>query len=84
MGNIIYWIIVGFIAGAVAKFLMPGKDPGGFIITILLGIAGSIVGGYVGKMVGIAGSGIVGSLLVATGGAVLLLILYRFIVKRKG
>ncbi|NJL77352.1 MAG: GlsB/YeaQ/YmgE family stress response membrane protein [Saprospiraceae bacterium] len=62
---------------------MPGKDPGGFIITILLGIAGSIVGGYAGNMIGITGKGLVGSLLIATGGAVLLLILYRFIVRRK-
>lgn len=83
MGNLIYWIIVGFIAGGLAKFLMPGKDPGGFIITILLGVAGSIVGGYAGNMIGVSGNGLVGSLLIATGGAVLLLILYRFIVRRK-
>lgn len=83
MGNLTYWIIVGFIAGGLAKFLMPGKDPGGFIITILLGVAGSIVGGYAGNMIGVSGNGLVGSLLIATGGAVLLLILYRFIVRRK-
>ena len=83
MGNLIYWIIVGFIAGGLAKFLMPGKDPGGFIITILLGVAGSIVGGYAGNMIGVSVNGLVGSLLIATGGAVLLLILYRFIVRRK-
>lgn len=79
--TIIYWIIIGFIAGGLAKFLMPGKDPGGLIITILLGIAGSVVGGYVGKAVGIAGSGLLGSILVATGGAFLLLLLYRLLFK---
>jgi uncharacterized membrane protein YeaQ/YmgE (transglycosylase-associated protein family) len=81
MTNIIYFIIIGFIAGGLAKFLMPGKDPGGLIITILLGIAGSVVGGYVGKIVGIAGNGLLGSIIVATGGAFLLLLLYRLLFK---
>ncbi len=81
MTNIIYFIIIGFIAGGLAKFLMPGKDPGGLIITILLGIAGSVVGGYVGKMIGIAGSGLLGSIIIATGGAFLLLLLYRVLFK---
>ena len=48
MGNLIYWILLGLAAGALAKFLMPGKDPGGWIITILLGIGGSVVGGFLG------------------------------------
>ncbi len=77
--SIIYWIILGFVAGGIAKFLMPGKDPGGLIITILLGIAGSVIGGYLGGMLGIAGNGMLGSLIIATVGAVLLLLLYRFI-----
>ncbi|MEM9991345.1 MAG: GlsB/YeaQ/YmgE family stress response membrane protein [Bacteroidota bacterium] len=77
----LYMILIGLLAGALAKFLMPGKDPGGMIITILLGIAGSVVGGYVGRMVGIVGNGLLGELLVATGGAVLLLFLYRMIKK---
>lgn len=81
--SIIYWIILGFVAGGIAKFLMPGKDPGGLIITILLGVAGSVVGGYVGSMIGIAGDGILGSLIIATAGAVLLLILYRLIRGKK-
>ena len=75
----LYMILIGLAAGALAKFLMPGKDPGGTIITILLGIAGSVVGGYVGSMIGITGEGMLGELLVATGGAVILLFLYRMI-----
>jgi uncharacterized membrane protein YeaQ/YmgE (transglycosylase-associated protein family) len=75
------WIVMGLIVGVLAKFLMPGKDPGGLIVTILLGIAGAFVGGYVGSVLGL---GTVtgfnsGSLLIAIGGAVLLLILYRVI-----
>ena len=79
--GILSWIVMGLIVGVLAKFLMPGKDPGGFIVTILLGIAGAFVGGYVGSVLGL---GTVtgfngGSLLIAIGGAVLLLILYRVI-----
>lgn len=79
----IYMILIGFAAGALAKFLMPGKDPGGMIITILLGIAGSVVGGYLGGMLGIAGNGLLGQLIISTGGAFVLLLLYRFIFKKK-
>lgn len=78
----IYMILIGFAAGALAKFLMPGKDPGGMIITILLGIAGSVVGGYLGGMVGIGGNGLLGQLIISTGGAFVLLLLYRFIKKK--
>jgi uncharacterized membrane protein YeaQ/YmgE (transglycosylase-associated protein family) len=79
--GILSWIVMGLIVGVLAKFLMPGKDPGGLIVTILLGIAGAFVGGYVGSVLGlgtVTGFNI-GSLLVAIGGAVLLLILYRVI-----
>ncbi len=79
----IYMIIIGFAAGALAKFLMPGKDPGGMIITILLGIAGSVVGGYLGGMLGIAGNGLLGQLIISTGGAFVLLLVYRFLFKKK-
>ncbi|MHC1699292.1 MAG: GlsB/YeaQ/YmgE family stress response membrane protein [Geobacteraceae bacterium] len=77
------WIIMGLIVGVFAKWIMPGKDPGGFIITILLGIAGAFVGGFVGSLLGmgtVTGFNL-GSLLLATGGAVLLLFLYRKIKK---
>ena len=87
MGAVIGWIIFGAIAGAIAKLLMPGKDPGGFIVTILLGIAGALVGGWIGRALwgstGVTGWGI-GSFALAIGGAILLLIIYRMITGRRG
>ena len=82
--GILSWIVMGLIVGLLAKLIMPGKDPGGFIITILIGIAGAFVGGFIGSVLGfgpVTGFNL-GSLLLAIGGAVLLLILYRTI-KRK-
>jgi len=79
--GILSWIVMGLIVGVLAKFIMPGKDPGGFIITILLGIAGAFVGGFIASHLGLGtftGFNVV-SLLIAIGGAVLLLILYRVI-----
>ena len=76
--QILGWIVFGLIAGIVAKLLMPGRDPGGIIVTILLGIAGSVLGGYAGKALGIAGGGIVNFLL-AVAGAMLLLGVYRLL-----
>jgi uncharacterized membrane protein YeaQ/YmgE (transglycosylase-associated protein family) len=81
--GVLTWIVMGLIVGVIAKLLMPGKDPGGFIITILLGIAGAFLGGFIGKTLGfgtVTGFNI-GSLLLATGGAILLLVLYRFLKK---
>jgi len=77
--GILTWIVMGLIVGVVAKLLMPGKDPGGFIVTILLGIGGAFVGGFFGNLIGLGGvSGFnFGSFLLATGGAILLLIIYR-------
>jgi uncharacterized membrane protein YeaQ/YmgE (transglycosylase-associated protein family) len=88
MGAIIGWIIFGAIAGAVAKLLMPGKDPGGFIVTVLLGIAGAIIGGFIGRALW-GSSGVndwsIGSFALAIGGAIVLLALYRvFIGRRRG
>ena len=74
---IIGWIIVGLIAGALAKFIMPGDDPGGFIITILLGIAGAIVGGFLAGLIGIGGGGTLWTIIIATIGAIILLAIYR-------
>ncbi|KJS32718.1 MAG: hypothetical protein VR64_05315 [Desulfatitalea sp. BRH_c12] len=82
--GIISWIIMGLIVGAVAKLIMPGKDPGGFIITILIGIAGAFVGGFIGSALGfgkVTGFNI-GSLVLAVGGAVLLLVIYRALKRR--
>lgn len=79
--GIISWIIMGLIVGIAAKWIMPGKDPGGFVITILLGIAGAFVGGFIASLVGLGSvTGFnIGSFLIAIGGAVLLLIGYRII-----
>jgi uncharacterized membrane protein YeaQ/YmgE (transglycosylase-associated protein family) len=77
--GILSWILLGLVVGVLAKLIMPGKDPGGFIVTILLGVAGAFVGGFVASLVGIGGvSGFdLGSLAVATAGALLLLFVYR-------
>lgn len=79
----IAWIIIGGLAGAVAKLLMPGKDPGGCIITVLLGIAGALLAGFLGQMMNIDsamnGAGFIG----AIAGAFLLLLIYRLILKRR-
>jgi len=83
--GIISWIIVGLIAGALGKLVMPGDDPGGFIVTILIGMAGAIVGGFVVGLLG--GGGATGfniwSILVATLGAIILLAVYRLIAGRR-
>lgn len=81
--GILSWIVMGLIVGLLAKFILPGKDPGGIIITILIGIAGAFLGGFIGSYLGfgtVTGFNVV-SILLALGGAVLLLILYRAIKK---
>ncbi len=77
--GIIAWIVFGLIAGLLAKVIMPGPDPGGWIITILLGIAGALVGGFIGQALGFGGvTGFnLGSMAIAILGAILLLALYR-------
>ncbi|HHC6644456.1 TPA: GlsB/YeaQ/YmgE family stress response membrane protein [Vibrio parahaemolyticus] len=77
--GIISWIILGLIAGALAKWLMPGKDGGGWIATMLLGIAGAFVGGFVGGILGFGGAtGVnIGSIITATLGAFILLFVYN-------
>ncbi len=79
----IWMLIIGLIAGAIAKLLMPGNDPGGWIVTMLLGIAGAFVGGYLFQMLGIGGEGPAG-LIGAIIGALILLGLYRLFVGRRG
>jgi uncharacterized membrane protein YeaQ/YmgE (transglycosylase-associated protein family) len=82
--GILSWIVMGLIVGILAKFIMPGQDPGGIIITILLGIGGAFVGGFIGSFLGLGPvSGFnIGSIVLATGGAILLLVLYRAIKKK--
>jgi uncharacterized membrane protein YeaQ/YmgE (transglycosylase-associated protein family) len=81
--GILAWVVFGLIAGAIAKFIMPGKDGGNLVITILLGVVGAIVGGYVGTLLGFGDlSGFdVRSMLLAVGGALLVLIAYRMVAK---
>lgn len=78
------WVIlIGLVIGAVAKLLMPGKDPGGFIITILLGVAGSLVATWLGRAVGLYQEGQSAGFIMSVAGAVLLLALYRMIARRR-
>ena len=79
----LWTIIIGLIVGAVAKLLMPGKDPGGFIITILLGIAGSLVGTWLGRMVGWYQEGESAGFIMSVIGAIILLAIYHFVRRRK-
>ena len=75
--GIIGWIVFGLIVGAVAKLLMPGRDPGGWIVTILLGIAGALVGGFLGRAAGWYGPNDAAGFLMSLLGAIVLLFLYR-------
>ena len=83
--GIISWIILGLVAGMLAKWIMPGRDGGGFIVTALLGIAGAFVGGWVGQQLGFGSQGgfSLGGIATATVGAILILFVYRLI-KSKG
>lgn len=83
--GILSWIVLGLIAGALAKFVMPGRDPGGIIVTILLGIAGAFVGGGIASALGIGGPArlSIGGIVVATIGAVILLVIYRMVQRRR-
>jgi len=78
--HILWIIVIGFVVGAIAKLLMPGKDPGGFIITILLGIAGAFVGTWIGRI--FAGENYTAGWIMSVIGAIILLFLYRLLFKR--
>jgi uncharacterized membrane protein YeaQ/YmgE (transglycosylase-associated protein family) len=77
MTGILGWIVFGLVVGIVAKLMMPGRDPGGFVITALLGIAGALVGGFLGRAMGLYGPGDPAGFLMSTLGAVVLLFAYR-------
>ena len=81
--GIIAWLVVGLIAGLLAKLVMPGDDPGGVIVTILIGMAGAIVGGFIVQGLLGLGGGFIWSILVATLGAIVLLAVYRLIVGQR-
>lgn len=90
MYNLISWIVFGLIAGVIAKLLMPGRDPGGCIITMLLGIAGAVVGGFLAQVLGIAGEsgrfgdrGFLIRMVFAVVGAIILLAVYRVIAGKR-
>ena len=80
--SIIWTIVIGLVAGALAKLIMPGKDPGGIIITILIGIAGSFVFTYLGKFLGFYQEGEAAGFIGATIGAIILLAVYRLSKKK--
>ena len=77
--GIIGWIVFGLIVGAIAKLLMPGRDPGGWIVTILLGIAGAMLGGFLGRAVGWYGPNDAAGYLMSIFGAIVLLLIYRLV-----
>ena len=77
------WIIVGAVAGVLAKLIMPGKDPGGCIVTILLGIAGALLAGFIGNSLGWYSQGQAGGFIAATLGAIVILFIYRLVSRRR-
>ncbi|MFN3727314.1 MAG: GlsB/YeaQ/YmgE family stress response membrane protein [Allosphingosinicella sp.] len=81
--NWLWWIIIGGIAGAIAKLIMPGKDPGGIIVTILLGIAGALLAGFLGHAIGWYDQGEGAGFIAAIVGALIILALYRMIAGRR-
>lgn len=81
--GIIAWILFGLVVGVIAKLLMPGRDPGGFIVTILLGIAGALVGGFLGRALNLYGPNDSAGWLMSILGAVILLALYRMMARRQ-
>jgi len=83
MLSFISLILFGLVVGVIAKLLMPGRDPGGFIITILLGIAGAVLGGYIGKLLGFYGPNEGAGFFMALIGSVLLLAIYRMTLSRR-
>lgn len=81
--GILSWIVFGLVVGIIAKLLMPGRDPGGFIITILLGIVGALLGGFIGRAMGFYGPNEGAGWLMSILGAIVLLALYRMFVRRR-
>jgi uncharacterized membrane protein YeaQ/YmgE (transglycosylase-associated protein family) len=77
MLGVLGWIVFGLIVGVVAKLLMPGPDPGGMILTILLGIAGALIGGFLGRAIGLYGPNDAAGIIMSVLGAIVLLFAYR-------
>jgi uncharacterized membrane protein YeaQ/YmgE (transglycosylase-associated protein family) len=83
MFGILGWIVFGLIVGIVAKFLMPGRDPGGIIVTMLLGIVGAVFGGFIGRSLGMYGANQGAGFLMSIVGAIVVLFIYRLMVGRR-
>jgi uncharacterized membrane protein YeaQ/YmgE (transglycosylase-associated protein family) len=81
--GILSWILFGLVVGVIAKLLTPGRDPGGFIVTTLLGIVGAVVGGFLGQSMGLYAPGQSAGWLMSILGAVILLVIYRMMVRRR-
>lgn len=81
--EILGWILFGLVAGAIAKLIMPGRDPGGIIVTMLLGIAGALLGGFIGRALGFYGPGESAGWIMSILGAIVLLAIYRMVVGRR-
>jgi uncharacterized membrane protein YeaQ/YmgE (transglycosylase-associated protein family) len=77
------WILIGLVAGALAKLIMPGRDPGGCIVTMLLGIAGALLAGWLGNRLGWYSHGQAGGFIAATLGAIIILFVYRLVAARR-
>jgi uncharacterized membrane protein YeaQ/YmgE (transglycosylase-associated protein family) len=83
MFGIVGWIVFGLIVGAVAKLFMPGRDPGGIIVTMLLGIVGALIGGFLGRALGLYGPEDAAGFLMSTLGAIAVLWIYRMTMHRR-
>ena len=79
--SLLGWVLIGLVAGVLGKFLMPGKDPGGFVVTILLGIAGALLAGFLGQALGFYRPGESVGWIGATLGAIALLFIYRLVMR---
>jgi len=83
MIGLIGWIVSGIIIGALAKLVMPGRDPGGIFVTMGLGIAGALLGGFVGQSLGLYGEGQAAGWIMSILGAIILLVIYRMVAGRR-
>ena len=83
MFGILGWILFGLVVGALAKLVMPGRDPGGIFVTIILGIIGAVVGGFIGRSLGFYGPGQSAGFLMSIAGAIILLAVYRMFTRRR-
>jgi uncharacterized membrane protein YeaQ/YmgE (transglycosylase-associated protein family) len=80
--DILLWIVFGLVVGIIAKLIMPGRDPGGVIVTIVLGVVGALLGGWLGRVAGLYREGEPAGFLMAVVGAIIVLTVYRFAMPR--